>query len=52
MFCDCNVLHWAKEEWAFGPDSDFFDDLDGAHWAGFRQWSDAEFNAKIEAREA
>ena len=52
MFCDGNGVYWAKEECLFGPDSFYYDDLDAANWAGFTQWSDADFNAKIDAREA
>jgi len=52
MFYDCNVLYWLQEEWAFGPDSDFYDELDGAHWRGFTEWSDDKFNAAIDARKA
>jgi hypothetical protein len=41
-----------QEEWDYGPDSDFYDDLDGARWAGFMNWSEAKFNAAVEARQA
>jgi hypothetical protein len=52
MFRDCNVLHWLKEEWVFGPDSDYYDDLEVARWAGCEDWPDLEFKAVKEAREA
>jgi hypothetical protein len=52
MFRDCNVLHWLKEEWTFGPDSDYYDDLEWARWAGNEDWSDIELLAASEAREA
>ena len=52
MFCDCNVLYWAKEEWAFGPDSEFYDNLDGARWAGSEDWPELESRKAMEAREA
>jgi hypothetical protein len=52
MFCDCNVLYWAKEEWTYGPDCDFYDALDAARWAGSDDWPELEFSSDIEAREA
>ncbi len=52
MFRDCNVFYWAKEECLFGPDSDYYSDLDVARWAGNEDWPDLEFNAGMEAREA
>lgn len=52
MFRDCNVLHWLKEERAYGPDSDYYDDLDEARWADCEDWPDLEYNAAMEAREA
>jgi hypothetical protein len=52
MFCDGNVLYWAKEEWTYGPDAEYYDALDTVRWAGFIAWSDAEFHAAVEARKA
>ena len=52
MFCDCNALYWAMEEWREGPDSDYYDELDAVRWAGFLAWSDAEFDAAVDARQA
>jgi hypothetical protein len=52
MFCDCNTLYWAMQEWIEGPDCDFYDDLDADLWVGFLDWSDAEFDAAVDARQA
>ena len=51
MFCDCNVLYWAKREVDEGPDCDYYDALDARRWNAILDSSPAEFVAVIEARE-
>jgi len=52
MFSDLNVLYHVKEELRDGPDADFHDRTDGARWEGFMAWSDAQFDAAVDAKHA